>query len=353
MFNGKFRIALLGGMLILVSLFVFACGQASSSGGKITGKVLAADGVTTIAGASVSLKTDSSKSTTTGSDGSFTLQGDWITAGTYTLLAEIGSFKLEFSVTVASDGATTDVGNKEIDPADPGATIPKLAVIQGSWDEIETIISSLGYTYSTIYVTDVNNNYTGISTFDAIFIDCGTTGSSLTSSGEANLKAFVETHGGSVYASDYAGDYIEKTWPSAVVWYGGSVDAAKVGVGSTTLDATVVDVNLQTVLGKSTASIFYDLGSWVIISSEGTGTTVLLKGDPLVYSTYSVGASGVRASSVKAASTTITNKPLAIKFQPGGALKGTVIYTTFHNEAQETLVTPDAKKILQNFIFSL
>lgn len=344
-------------LLVGISLLAFACAtvQVASVLGKISGRVLAADGTTAVVGASVYLKTDSSKSATTNLTGTFTLEGSWIVPGSYTLVAQKGDFKIEFSATVSGEGATTDVGSKEIQPGNPGVSVPDLAVIKGTWDKIENIITNLGYSYTTIEVNDVNTNYDFISTFEAIFINCGTTGSSLTSSGEANLLKFVETAGGSLYVSDYAADYLDGIWPNAINWRDGSVADAKDGKGSQSLEATVVNSGLQTVLGKNTASVYYDLGSWVVISSEGTGTSVLLRGSPEVSSTTGSALSvGPHASSIKSLSTiTLNYVPLAAKFQPAGATKGTVIYTTFHNELQESLVTNDTKKILNDFIFGL
>jgi len=308
-------------------------------------------------GATVYLKSDSSKSITTDINGSFTLQGDWIVAGTYTLVAEKGSFSLEFTVTVEEDGQTTESGSQEVSPTDPGATIPDLGVIKGSYDRIENIITDLGYGYTTLEVADLDN-YLYISTFEAIFINCGYTGDYLTTSRETNLQNFVETAGGSLYVSDWAADYIQAIWPTAINWYGGSVNAAKQGAEQT-LEATVVDTILQTLLGKSTADIYYDLGSWVIISSEGTGTDVLLSGNPGVSQVFSVNTPDLdlRVDRVRTFSEgiagTLEAVPLAVKFQPGGASKGTIIYTTFHNEAQEEAVTEDARRILEEFIFRL
>jgi len=114
----KLLLGLLLGLLVVGSLSLFGCSsatQVSATLGRITGTIVAADGTSPIGGASVYLKTDSTKSTTTSYDGSFTLEGSWIITGTYTLVATKGGFTLEFSVTVASSEATTNVGTKEVD----------------------------------------------------------------------------------------------------------------------------------------------------------------------------------------------------------------------------------------------
>ncbi|MBU0502745.1 MAG: carboxypeptidase-like regulatory domain-containing protein [bacterium] len=333
-------------------LTIFGCAQVASEIGRITGTILAADGVTAIVGATVYNKADSSKSTTTNGSGQFTLEGDWIVAGTYTLVANKGSFQLEFSATVEANSSTTALDPRLVSPLDPRASIPDLGVVEGSFDQIQDIISALGYSFVTLEATDFDN-YSYLSTFEAIFINCGDS-VTLTSSRNTNLQNFVEVAGGSLYASDYAASHIEAIWPTAITWYGGSVSAAKVG-NSQTLEATIQDSILRTVLGKSTAEVYYNLSEWVVISSEGTGTTVLLKGSPNVATVFSVGFASLRSSdlSVSAIAGTLEAVPLAVKFQPGGTTMGTVIYTTFHNEAQEEEVTADVRKILQDFIFSL
>ena len=352
MLNYK-RFWLVAFFLFPALLFLFACSSATVTAevGIITGTVYAADGVTPIAGASVYLQSDSSKSTTTNTDGEFTIEGDWITTGTHTLVASIGDFSITFTVPVTGDGATTDAGSQEVDPADPNVSVPDLGVVMGSYDSIQNIIADLGYSFTTIEVADVNSNYAFISTFEAIFINCGFDSYSFTSSGETNLQNFVESTGSSLYVSDWAAEAIDGIWEDAIVWYGGSVENAQVG-NHQTLEVTVDDSTLQTVLGKTTAEVYYDLGSWVMISSEGTSTTVLLSGDPTVSTVYALGSED-RLSASSTVAGTLESVPLAVKFQPAGSSKGTVIYTTFHNEAQEEDVTEDARKILQDFIFRL
>lgn len=355
----------LGVLLVGFSVFLYACGLTGGGEGvegTITGYIYAADGTTPIGGATVYLKTDSTKIATTDANGAFTLEGDWIVSGTFTLVAEKGEFKIEFTVTVTSDGSATDTGTKEVTPGETGVTVPDLGVIKGVYDSIGKVISDLGYSYTTIEVSDLDN-YTYISTFEAIFINCGygNYGTIVdVGSREANLLKFVTEEGNSLYASDWAGDVIEAIWPDAIVWYGGSVSNAKRG-NSQTLEVAVVDSDLQTVLGKTTAEVYYDLGSWVVISSEGTGTDVLLTGSPEVsydywsssnISSYSPRADRLRTFSETVAAT-LEAVPLAVKFQPGGSSKGTVIYTTFHNEAQTEDVTADALKILKDFVFTL
>ena len=352
--NNKFANWFFVCLISFVAIFVYACGAGSTtatgSTGTIVGTIYAADGTTPVPACSVYLATDVTKIATTDSVGAFSFSGSWITAGTYNFIAAKGSvFQMQFAVTVSAAGATTDTGSKEFDSTDSNVTVPTLGVVLGSYDQIEDIIVDLGYSFITLEVSDLND-YTYISTFDAIFINCTSSpGSGWTASGETAVQNFVEVAGKSLYVSDWSATYVETIWPTAVNWYGGSVSAAKQG-NMQTLTAEVIDSSLQTVLGKTTAEVFYDLSSWVIISSEGVGTDVLLTGYPNVATVYSA---GVRSSNALSIAGTLEAVPLAVKFQPGGATKGLVIYTTFHNEAQASNVTADARKILEDFIFRL
>ena len=242
--------------MFVIPFFVYACGQVSSDSSTpvgystINGTVYAADGVTPLGGVRV-WTSGSIIETTSEVDGTWTLENVPLYSDSETKLvtAESGSWKIDFSVN-AQVGVTSEVATSETTFTEDNLTdAVDLAVIKGTYDRIEDLITALGYSYTTIEVADLDN-YDNISTFEAIFIDCGAPGttsfgidaqfSNLSTTGRTNLQNFVEDAGKSLYASDWAAEFVEKVWPSAIDFYGSdststssieSISSAKVGTG--------------------------------------------------------------------------------------------------------------------------
>lgn len=83
----------------------------------------------------------------------------------------------------------------------------RIAYVSGDYDSIENIIAALGYEAESISF-DQLSNYSVVSQYDIIFLNCGSiTGIISSTSINTNLARFV-TNGGSLYASDWAVAYL-------------------------------------------------------------------------------------------------------------------------------------------------
>jgi hypothetical protein len=198
------------------------------------------------------------------------------------------------------------------------ASTGKLAFVRGSFDAIQTIVSTgLGNAIEEISAADLANP-TITSKYRMIFLNCGLDeGGAFSSATIANLRAFMQS-GGTIYASDYASSYVKGLFPTYEFDYNGDAQ---------TIQATITDASLQAFVAKTSVSIAYDLDAWTDILQLPTGATVLLRG------TYLAG--GIQR----------VNQPLAFVVTQG---TGRLVFTTFHNE---TGVTQDQVAVLRHFIY--
>jgi len=310
--------------------------------GAIAGQVCSPAGNVWLSGANVWVVQDdgSSDTTTTDANGQFLLQN--VDVGNRTLDIQKGSFSTTQAVTVTANQTTTLATPTCVQSA-------HVAVVMGDWDAIQNILGAVGVTDVTLYdgvngtsptVKDLLTNSTLMATYDIIFINCGDYidryPNLFNSQVVANLQNYVAA-GGSLYASDWAYDFVEIAWPSAIDFYGndGVRGAADDGVYGS-LTANVADPALAATLGSSSVSLDYNLDIWAVMKSAGAGTNVLVKGDPYYYDDFGFPED-------------MGTVPLAVWF-PVGSNGGSVLYTTFHNESQ---ATTDMQKILSYMIFQL
>ena len=319
--------------------------------GGLSGRVCAPNGQSWLADARVSIPIQNEAGsvtmepeTLTDLDGFFTLMG--VPVGDWVVQVVKGSFSTDFPVTIVEGEVTVIPEPHCIDPASAN-----VAVVTGAYDKVEQVLARVGIENVTIYdgllgmepsISTLLNDPALLEQYDIVFINCGAMemnmmGPSLVESPtvQANLRNFVES-GGSLYASDWAYDYIERTWPYTIEFYGDDniVDSAAWGIDGL-ITAQVEDTALASYLGQSTVSLNYDLGSWVVTESAGSGTRVLVTGSAqaLDINTYQ--------------NVTVPNAPLMVMFEYG---EGKVMYTTFHNEAQSTA---DMDIILEYMVFEL
>jgi hypothetical protein len=219
-----------------------------------------------------------------------------------------------------------------VTPPEPPKEVAKplrLAVTPRQYDDMGRLLSELGegYKYTSIELEDLLNAKR-LSDFDIVFLTCGTVpeswlgafvqrgerGTELREWNESvrerlrtNLRQFVG-QGGTLYASDWRFKILANCFQELV-------DPSSVAQGQAqTVHAEVVDSGLRDLLG-SEISLTFDLGDWDSAAFSGSSVSVYLTGD-------------FRASRGKK-----MKAPLLVKFP---FEKGTVIFTSFHNEKQNS-----------------
>ena len=250
------------------------------------------------------------------------------------------------------------------------STSVKIAVVLGDADHIEKLLDDLGFAYdsfesgtSTTVDTSAAQKLlmdpVKLGSYDVLFANCGTTLEKLVTDNPgvvANIQAFVNA-GHSLYASDWAWDLVEWSFPDAIQFWGVEKSFVKGTKGPSTTDGprqgpgptmtqkkagtpavqfagSLVDAGLNAALGKASTTIYEDLGTWVVMKAAGAGTNVEIE------------------AAVKSAQGDWGTVPLVVTFTAG---KGHVVYTSFHNIAQADAggSVADIKAILTYLVFSL
>jgi hypothetical protein len=395
----KKTLKVLGLVSLVLVVILFSCKKdkdddqsQNSNSGTVTGKIYAANGTTTIPGVKVFVDVSGEiYSTTSNSSGNFSLE---VPEGDHILNIQSGKgkiFRTEIPVHV-SKGETADI------PASSCKLnqVAKLAYIAGNWDKIEDVITALGYTSTQITVSDLSipdtlDNYLGI------FLNCGKT-EVLDSLKYENLKQFV-LGGGSLYASDYAVEYLtgdnnfkkqNRTRVAAktncVGEIGGFINDStlctdKLGYAGTLTGASVVDPDLALFIGASSLDIEYDLDAWEVVQQYTSPWEVLIS--DATYGPLAMRLNALSGSSAfsKVSETDTTGWVTICHIPPGnpgnpititinanalpahlahgdnigpcsGGNGGTIFFTTFHNNAQGN-ISSDVKKVLEYFIINL
>ncbi len=337
----------------------------SAKMGVVTGKVLAKNGTTPIGGALVfafDAKLDI-YTAYSNPQGDFALE---IPAGNNTIHIQTGdgsNFRSEFNVSV-DEGKTVNVASS----LTKLNQVANMAYVQGSYDQIEAIVTSLGYTVTQISYNDLKNMNT-ISPYDVIFLNCGSRNGQSNNDTMIydNLATFV-TNGGSLYASDWDVSYLLGGNNNTPVCNspGGFIPdnllcATTTGSSTTYQNCNVSYVPLANAIGFSTLDIQYDLGSWQkIINYDVNFWDVLVKrnNEALMIRTknfqnanspaMSVGNSGNSGFTTichnvggNQVTITVNNNALQAHLAHGDSVgacnstttSGNIYYTTFHNHA--------------------
>ena len=192
------------------------------------------------------------------------------------------------------------------------------------WDDMGKLLMELGdgFRYEEITEQQILAKEKKLSNYDVVFLTCAGGGEELNN----DLLNFV-SEGGILYASDWRYDAVAAAFPTMA-------NAELKGEGAKQeLDAEIVDPALRDMIGNK-IHIKFDLPQWKTAAFSGPRVKTLIKGNYVKFR-----GPGQAAETVTA--------PLMVKFGVG---KGTVIFTSFHNEKQNSRLE---KQLLQYLVFSL
>jgi hypothetical protein len=196
----------------------------------------------------------------TDANGAFDLN---IWDGSYILVIQKGQFRLVRSIIVGPDQTLdmpeTDTMLPSRNSSDGNETIPKIALLSGSFDKLEDLFAKLGFAtvdsagtgiqwdnnvQFDVYANggdmppsgnpankgtalDLLSNYELMKTYHIIFVPCSSTNSSVVENAavQENLQKYVR-EGGKFYVADWSYDYLRQTWD--LVHFDGD-DGATVG----------------------------------------------------------------------------------------------------------------------------
>jgi hypothetical protein len=205
-----------------------------------------------------------------------------------------------------------------------------VVVVAGDYDDFGRVLDDMGFVnYRTVNgadqteLTDFLSSAEELAKYDLIFFNGGIvedgviydledTANPVPATVIANLQAFV-SDGGSIYASDWSYDIVERAWPDKIDFVGADEipDEAQKG-DYELLEAAVTDASLSEYLSKQYIQIEYDLPVWPPIETTAQSVSVHLTGTV----PYSDGLSDYTLSSV----------PLLVTFNSG---QGKVAFSTF------------------------
>lgn len=369
-------------LLLIVSLFS-ACGEdnepAPLAESSISGKFLAPNNVDPIVNGLITATKDGNvvAEAISGVDGSFTLIN--LTAGEYQLSLQKGLFSSERIIEVAEDD-DIQIPNIPID------SFPRIAVVKGVFDNIESILYDIGLvnpiTQEPLFdIIQGNNigrpsaatghhghhhNDTGmfspedgnelepnvdftfadliaspalLADYDIIFLNCGLSESY--TDFNANILNYV-SNGGILYATDFAFKYVQGI--SDGPEYIDFLDNEKSGQSLAT-EATIFDPDLIawlqtnfgiTISNDNTVLLDEFLPGWQVVDSANDATVISWFNGPVEFRDNN-------NTSVQ------QNKDLAFTFQVGD---GGVFYSSFHTENHDDgFSTVD--RLLEYLVFEL
>lgn len=281
----------------------------------------------------------------TGPDGTFKLGVEAKVGDSLALEAVKGSWRTRFQVALTNE--VVKLGDVRLS-ADPAKGAPRIAVADGNYDDIQGILTDLGYDFDFFWnhpawVTPPDDGIwrlfelddsgkARLFSYDIVFVNCGTGEWLFLEPENVALMRECVAGGGRLYVSDLSYDLVERAFPEYIEFFGDDDEdnAAQVGPDSpsTTLDATVRDAGLAAWLATrdcgaggridtatNTLKLGGFLGGWVVMlgaeaTPQGGTVKVWVDADVETYGTV----------------------PLTVSFDHGN---GMVLFTSYHNSADK------------------
>ena len=201
------------------------------------------------------------------------------------------------------------------------------------WDDMGKMLREMGEGYQDFKVIEPNtfgDNPSPLDDIDVLFLTCARGDGEGKEVKEA-LVRFVE-RGGTLYASDWRFKAINEAFPEFV-------DADTVGEGDKQeVTADVVDPGLRDFIGP-TILLNFDMPRWKTAAFAKSKVTTLVRGKCKFYKN--------NQRNPRDRVGVLAEVPLLVKFKVGD---GTVIFTSFHNEKQNS---DTQKNLLHYLVFTL
>ena len=232
-----------------------------------------------------------------------------------------------------------------------GDEVPRMTVVHGQYDEIESSLEKLGIDKSALEIVQsaligvaAKSFLTDKARVDGrhiVFLPCGdytqpppNTDLSSDPSIQDNLRSFVEA-GGRLYVTDWHYDFIAKTFPGYIDWSGGG-GAPCSGCERVAYDAkaSVDDPGLAAWMTAQSLQTFTLQRNYTTIAGLNTVATTDASGAPKSV-TPRVWVSGAKDGAPK--------RPATVSFERGC---GRVLFSSYHTEPFSNDLTPQERALL-------
>lgn len=364
-------------LFAVILFFITSCNDEefqatdSDNSGILTGKVLSNNGLKPIGGAIIFTFDDKNELFYTYSDanGNFSLKAP---SGDRKINIQTGggtNFRTEINATILKN-ETFELPQTQTKLNQ----VARMAYVIGSYDNIQDIITNMGYNIESITYSDLTN-YNIISQYDIIFLNCGS--NMLNNPDRDTTLSKYVTNGGSLYTSDWSISYLTggNSFSTQCDEIGGFIPDSKLcsindGQVITISNAEIMNTSLTNAIGFNTLSIEYDLENWqrinsydpnfwdVLVKDPATQQPLMIKTNQYSNSTQLSTPVGNDASdgwvtichippgnANNPITITINQNALQAHLNHGDSLgscsnvnnNGTIYYTTFHNHANANI----------------